>query len=115
MSTQDKDMLQEYVDNIASRLNEGWTYETDEYGEYRTEDGEATDPFGYVCEALDINYRVDSELRYICAEILVTYGGPNVWVHTGGRVEGYWGGKQANAYFSNPELDDAARELFESR
>lgn len=114
MSKQDQELLQQQVDSIARDLDKGWTYEQDEYGEYRTEDGDVTSPYDYVCEALDINYRVNSRGEYLSAEILVTFGGPNIWVHTTGRVEGFWWGSHATASFDAPELDDAARELYES-
>lgn len=41
--------------------------------------------------ALDIKYRVDSQLRYKGAIITVAVGGPSIYVDTyAGEVRGYW-------------------------
>lgn len=45
------------------------------------EDGEELSAMDYLADALDIQYIVDSERRYISGRVLVTYGGPTVWVN----------------------------------
>lgn len=108
--------LQNHVDYIAERLNEGFSYEQDEYGEHRTEDGEATSPWEYISEALDFEFTVgsDRELRY--ARILVAFGGPNIWVDTRGSVDGYWWGEEAHARIAPSacdELMEAIRDYYD--
>lgn len=52
----------------------------------------------YFEDALDIEYRVDSQLRYRDAIITVAVGGPSVYIDTcAGEVRGYWGSDKATA------------------
>ena len=70
----------------------------------------------YLNDALDIQYIVTGQGEYIGARILVSFGGPNIWVnpHTG-IVEGYWGSDSATANFLNDpmDVDGACCELWD--
>jgi len=46
-------------------------------------------------------------------EILVTYGGPNVWVRTDGLIRASWAGKTAEKNIEDPEVLDKLRQIHE--
>ena len=62
----------------------------------------------------DIRYLVDSQKRFLGAEILVAGGGPTIWVNTYTKyVEGYWGGdKVQEAFRDNLGLDNYCEEMY---
>jgi hypothetical protein len=64
-------------------------------------------------EMLDIEYTVDSNGTLLGARMLMTFGGPNIYINTRtGEVEGYWGTDKASAQFiDNVGLDDFTVEL----
>lgn len=48
---------------------------------------------------LDIEYTINSDLEYVGARIMITFGGPNIYIDTNtNRVELYWGSSKACAY-----------------
>mgnify|MGYP001793188905 CR=1 FL=1 len=70
--------------------------------------------FDYLQDILDIEYRVGSDREYRSAEILVAFGGPNIWIDTKTQtVKGAWWGDHAEAsYTDEMGLDGACEELF---
>jgi len=101
--------LSEMVRNIAQTINSG---------ERDNETGGELPVFDWMCDALDIRWIVDNDLNYLGAEVLVAFGGPNVWVKTiGQKVEGFWWGDYAKAEYANDPmgLDEYLRELYESK
>tara|TARA_Y100000401_G_C8210739_1_gene168310 strand:+ start:82 stop:417 length:336 start_codon:yes stop_codon:yes gene_type:complete len=62
----------------------------------------------------DIRYLVDSQKRYLGAEILCAGGGPTIWVNTWTKeVEGYWGGDKVTwAFQDNLDLDGYCEEMY---
>lgn len=100
--------------------DEGWTYDEDEEV-WRDEDGEdmshelqpmsASD---YLAGALDIEYRVGSDREYRSAEVLVAFGGPNIYIDTGRSVVigAWWGDRVEVPYTDEIGLDEALQELF---
>lgn len=107
--------VEQHVKFVAADLSDGFSYELDEYGDYRTEDGEPTSPWEYLADALDFEFTVDSDGELRHARIMVTCGGPNIWVDTEGFVEGYWWGEEARAYYPSSvadELLDAVQEYY---
>ena len=62
----------------------------------------------------DIRYLVDSQKRYLGAELLVAGGGPTIWGNTWTKeVEGYWGGDRVTwAFQDNLGLDDYCEEMY---
>jgi hypothetical protein len=101
--------LSEMVRSIAHTINSG---------ERDNETGGELPAFDWMCDALDIRWIVDNDLNYLGAEVLVAFGGPNVWVKTiGQKVEGFWWGDYAKSEYQNDPmgLDDYLRELYESR
>ena len=79
------------------------------------QDEENQTAFDYISDALDIQYIVNSAKEYLGAKILVSFGGPNIWINTQhNQVEGYWWGDDSTfSYEDKLGIDDAARELFE--
>ena len=62
----------------------------------------------------DIRYLVDSQKRYLGAEILVAGGGPTIWVDTWDQeVKGYWGRDRViEPFIDNLGLDDYCEEMY---
>lgn len=114
----DKQRLVEYVNFIAASLSKGFSYETDDYEDYRDIDGYPTAPITWLEDVYDIEYRVKIAQgckQVVGAKVMVACGGPNVWVDTDGLVEGYWWGNHATARFNasmGDELLEALTELF---
>jgi len=109
MSDKDHDPLKRRVESIADSL----TYPDEE----RLNDDEPYTARDYVFDALDIEYYIGSDGEYRGARLLVTFGGPNIWVDVKTNyVEGYWGMDSYSCPFDdNMGLDDACRELWECR
>lgn len=72
----------------------------------------------YFEDALDIEYHVDSQLRYKGAIITVAINGPAIYVDTyAGEVRGYWWGDKATANIwrtTANAIDDMFEEYFDS-
>lgn len=112
--------LHEYVDRIASEIKRIYEADwTDEERERMEEEGEACNLYDYFADALDVEYTVDRDLRYLGARIAVTLGGPNVYVNTRtGDVEGFWGCDRASAWIPREicdEIDAIFEEEFDAR
>jgi hypothetical protein len=71
--------------------------------------------FDYLSDALDIEYIVSGDRKYLGARVLVCFGGPNVWINTRtNRVDGHWwGGEFSQSYTDNIGLDESLQELWE--
>tara|TARA_Y100001963_G_scaffold156383_1_gene249844 strand:+ start:1109 stop:1420 length:312 start_codon:yes stop_codon:yes gene_type:complete len=78
------------------------------------QDEENQTAFDYISDALDIQYIVNGDKEYIGARILVSFGGPNIWINTQyNQVEGYWWGDSSTFHYKDGlGLDEACRELF---
>ena len=116
--TEDKRMLQKHVDSIAKGLIEGLTY--DECGLYQDCDdvkgSDCINGFDYLQDALDIQYIVRADGEYIGARILVSFGGPNIWIDTARQmVDGYWWSDSYSTSYHNDEMGihEACRDLWE--
>ena len=116
--TVEQQRLQSHVDSIAKDLSEGMTYE-DIGREDLAEDGDydVTDwisGFDYLQDVLDINWILNNDKTFRSARILVTFGGPNIWVNfETSKVEGYWWGDYAEASFSGEFADQVLEALEE--
>jgi len=73
------------------------------------------DSYSYLTDALDIEHTISGTGEYLGSRVLVTFGGPNIWVDTRhNRVEGYWWSDTAFCGFTDSiGLGDACRELWE--
>ena len=62
----------------------------------------------------DIRHLLDSQKRYLGAEILVAGGGPTIWVDTfREQVTGWWGTDKVQIYYQdNLGLNDYCEEMY---
>lgn len=100
-----------HVQSIADTLTNGFSEDELNY------EGEPMGAFDYLQDALDIEYIVNSKAEYLGARVLVTFGGPNIWVNTRtNTVEGAWWADSATASFTdNLGLNEALEELWNCR
>ena len=72
--------------------------------------------YDWLQDALDIEYVVSSDREYRACRIMVTCGGPNIYVDTrSGSVELYWWSDRASYPLSSSAcfaLDEALQELY---
>jgi len=89
--------LRNNVDGIAEDIKSG---------QYETSSEEGCSAWDYLENALDIEYTISSRRNYLGARILMAFGGPNIYIDTRHKqVEGFWGGDQYVAYYSEDKLD----------
>ena len=113
-----QDRLEDHCRRIAESITNGLKdCEPDEFERWH-EEGQPDDftPTGYdyLDDVLDIMYIVGSDGTYYGAEIMVTFGGPNIYVETrDNTVRGYWGGDKAQwGFLDEIGLDEACFELY---
>jgi predicted RNA-binding Zn-ribbon protein involved in translation (DUF1610 family) len=84
---------------------------TDDLSEY-----EQQSIYDYFNDCLDIEYRCSSSREYRSAQVMVAWGGPNIYVDTASHnVELYWGGSEATwplSYDAETAVDDWAEEYW---
>ena len=80
------------------------------------DDAETLSVCDWLDGALDIEYRIGSDRQYRSAEVMVAWGGPNIYVDTGTRkVRLHWWGDYAEypaSISACDELDDALEDMF---
>jgi len=67
-------------------------------------------------QIMDIKYVLDDNLDYVGSQLLVAFGGPNIWIDTQYKqVKGYWWGDKVikDYYEDSIYLDDHIKELYE--
>ena len=112
----DKELMH-MVQSIADDLTNGIELDPDEHQHIIEENGQEPGDFmyasDYLANALDIEYIISGRGEYLGARILVTFGGPNIWINTrSGVVEGYWWTDKFFASFSDGMgLDDFLQEI----
>jgi len=105
--------------SIAEEITDGLkNSDPDQFNRWH-EEGQPEDfqphEWDYIEDMLDINYVVARDGEYLGAQILVGFGGPNIYIHTRScTVKGYWGSDQAQwGYVDNIGLDDVCEELYQ--
>ena len=66
-------------------------------------------------QIMDTNYVLNYNLDYVGSQLLVAFGGPNIWIDTQyQQVEGYWWGDKVikDYYKDSIYLDDHIKELY---
>lgn len=122
----EQDRLLDHVQQIADNITNGIevtkdTIEDFEVYEYGYELGDIVSGWHYIQDAYDFRYLVDSENELLKLEMLVAYGGPNIWVDIWadgtGEVRGYWWGSNARATIHNDAMGifETCQELRECR
>ena len=107
---------QRHVEMIARNIEHGIEYEEGYDGFDPEYPDQIMSGFDYLADVLDIEYIVNSDRTFKSARVLVTYGGPNIWIDFQSRaVELYWWGDRATAYFNDDAMgvEDALAELWE--
>ena len=62
--------------------------------------------FDYVADVLDVNWVLDQNRVFKGARLLVSFGGPNIWVDTDNQtVEGHWWGDSFSASYNRDAMD----------
>jgi len=119
--TKANNQLQNRVNAIADMIsNEDWHNgcSAEDLGVDQEEYDATNTAFNWLTDALDLEYVVHSNKSFKGARILVTYGGPNIWVDTvTNTVEGLWWGDKATATFDGPgaeEIEQACQDLFDA-
>ncbi len=67
-------------------------------------------------QIMDIKYVLDDNLDYVGSQLLVSFGGPNIWIDTQHQqVKGYWWGDVViqDYYEDSIYLDDHIKEMYE--
>lgn len=107
----------------TSLILEDEGYEENEDGEWFESKGngdvvDAVKQSGYdlISGALDIEFKVNADREYKSGEVLLGFGGPNIWIDTNTKsIRGAWGGDTcAVSYQDNIGIDDALSELWDN-
>ena len=62
--------------------------------------------FDYIADVLDVNWVLDANREFLGARLLVSFGGPNIWIDTAKQtVEGRWWGDSFTASYNHDEMD----------
>lgn len=89
--------LRDHVKGIASNLTNPDLMRGDDLWE----NGEPT-AWEYSERALDVEYVISSQREFLGVRLLITFGGPNIWIDTRTmEVEGHWWGDKASAKFDD--------------
>lgn len=110
------DEIEAYASGMVYRDESGNVHDLKD-GETAPDDWEQLGLLDYLEDVLDVRYTVDREFDYRSCALLVTFGGPNVWVDTARKsVDLYWRGDEASyplSTYACDALDDCMRERYE--
>ena len=115
---------QDIIDSKEKEANDHLKHNVDFWidlittGKHDFELDEDEDLPGYLSsnQIMDIKYVLDDNLDYVGSQLLVAFGGPNIWINTQHQqVEGYWWGDKVikDYYEDSIYLDDHIKELYE--
>ena len=87
-------------------------------GKHDFELDEDQDLPGYLSsnQIMEVKYVLDDKLDYVGSQLLVAFGGPNIWIDTQHQqVKGYWYKDEVikDYYKDSIYLDDHIKELYE--
>ena len=103
-----EEQLRRMCKTIAEEITEGKTQE------YIREPETELTAEKFMDHVYDIRYIVDSQKRYLGAELMVAGGGPNIWVNLQtNTVDGYWASDKCSwGFVDNIGLDDYCEEMY---
>lgn len=109
--------FQKEIDQIAIYLNtNGWEKDKELIDLTEEENPSLDDYFNQT--ALDSELRIGADLKYRSVSVLLTYGGPNIYINTNtGLVSGYWAGMEVSAIINDKsveQIDDVFENYYES-
>jgi len=115
-----KQQLNDNVLTIVNAIEQGIEVTQDDidsgyYDEGQYEAGDIISGFDYLADVLDITWILFSDKTYKGAEVLVGFGGPNLWIDTvHNTVHGTWGGDKVSMSYHDDVMgiDEALEELF---
>lgn len=117
--------LERQCRSIADDINDGIQIDADDaeaYGiDWGYEEGDLMTGHHWLEDVMDYRYLLNNDGELIKVELLVAFGGPNIWVHIWhdgtGSVEGYWWDDRATANFDCDAMDifECARLDYEAR
>lgn len=75
---------------------------------------ESASAWDYLEDILDIEYIISSSGEYLGARVLVTFGGPNIWINTRtNTIEGYWWSDEYHTgYKDELGIDEVLEEMY---
>lgn len=114
--TTTRDALREMCKRIADQIEAGCDPEQSDWAKDWVEaNEEEPTAYDWLSDCLEITYHCTAARDYLGARVLVSYGGPNIWVDTRFcTIEGYWGGTRVEWHYrDHMGLDDACAELWE--
>ena len=109
LETLDIEAASETTGLVFNEYNETW------YRDGAEVEAVPMSAYDYIGDALEIDFICNRERECKGAEILVTFGGPTIWIDTRyNNVVGAWGSDRiTRSYTDNINLDEAVNELWE--
>jgi hypothetical protein len=108
--------VKQHVLDIVDTLENPPLLDEDEKLEmgYEEEEEAYLSAYDYLTDALDFVHYVDSNREYLGTRVMVTFGGPTIWVDTYKRtVEGqWWGDKHTVLFDDNIGLSEACEDMY---
>jgi len=116
-TNKEKEDFNKHLQAIAKDINKGITITKDNKEGYEGEFeiGDTISGFDYLQDALDIEYITTSDKQYKGARVLISFGGPDIWINTQTEeIEGYWWGLNDKVpYFDDAMgINESLEELF---
>ncbi len=118
-TNKEKEDFQKHLESIAKDISEGITITKENIEDFNYDDfykvGDIVSGYDYLMDALDIEYTVNSDKTYKGSRVLVSFGGPNIWINTlTEEVEGYWYNLQAKApyYGDSMDLNECLEDMY---
>lgn len=110
--------VNQYDGSTAETIDEIDGYDADEHdADNLPSNWEKATGYDYLRDVLDIRYVVNGDRSYRDAQICISLGGPNVWIHTATKtVEVSWGFDHVSRGLPSSyvdALDEAAEEAWE--
>ena len=94
------------VDNIAEEIRSG-----------KVDGKEIESAYEYLEDACDIVHYINQNGEHMGGEIMVAFGGPNIYIDTRSKeVKGFWGGDTYTNWYVEGviDLDTALEEMYEA-
>jgi len=118
--TKAEDIIQSEVESAEAELEQSvdfWVYLLTKGGhDFELEEDETLLDHLMTNQIMDIKYVLDDNLDYVGSQLLVAFGGPNIWIDTQyQQVKGYWWGDKVikDYYEDSIYLDNHIKELYE--
>lgn len=86
-------------------------------GKEMNEDGEIKTFWDYISEdVLDLNYIINADKSYKAVSLLITFGGPNIYIDTWEKeIKLFWGGEKETLWLPSEiteEIDSVMEEIY---